>query len=67
MVFVLQEWASRHSSFFGKWETRMSSLAMADLLKYYLATGDNRLVAIETVGEKGCEASKGMNVWCGAV
>ena len=30
----------------------MSSLAMADLLKYYLATGDKCLVAIETVGEK---------------
>ena len=39
MVFVLREWTSRHSSFFGKWETRMSSLAMADLLSHYLATG----------------------------
>ena len=52
MVFVLWEWTFRHSSFFGKWETRMSSLAMANLLKYYLATGDKRLVAIETVSEK---------------
>ena len=67
MVFVLQEWTSRHSSFFGKWETRMSSLAMADLLNHYLATGDKRLVAIETVGEEVVKPSEGMNVWCGVV
>ena len=67
MVFVLQEWTSRHSSFFGKWETRMSSLAMADLLNHYLATGDKRLVAIETVGEEVVKPSEGMNVRCGVV
>ena len=43
----------------------MSSLAMADLLNHYLATGDKRLVAIETVGEEVVKPSKGMNVWGG--
>ena len=47
----------------------MSSLAMADLLKYYLATGDKRLVAIETVGEKVVKPSKRYEcvVWCSVV
>ena len=45
----------------------MSSLAMADLLNHYLATGDKRLVAIETVGEEVVKPSEGMNVWCGVV
>ena len=68
MVFVLQEWTSRHPSFFGKWETRMSSLAMADLLSHYLATGDKRLVAIETVGEEVVKPSEGaLNIWCSEV
>ena len=65
MVFVLQEWTSSHPSFFDKWETWMSSLAMADLLSHYLATRDKHLVAMETVGEstwlpfgRGCEACR---------
>ena len=67
MVYVLQEWTSCHPSFFGKWETWMSSLAMADLLSYYLATGDNNLVAIKTVSKDIVKPSEGINIWCGEV
>ena len=67
MVFVLQEWTSYHPSFFGKWETRMSSLAMADLLSHYLSTGDKYLVAIETVSKEVVKPSEGTNNWCSEV
>ena len=43
-----------HYLSFGKWETRMSSLAMANLLSHYVATGDKHLVVIETVSKRGC-------------
>ena len=45
----------------------MSSLAMADLLSHYLATGDERLVAIETVGEEVVKPSEGTYVMCSVV
>ena len=45
----------------------MSSLAMADLLSHYLATGDERLVAIETVGEEVVKPSEGSYVMCSVV
>ena len=67
MVFVLQEWTSCHPSFFGKWETRMSSLAMTDLLSHYLSTRDKYLVAIETVSKEVVKPSEGMNNWCSEV
>ena len=44
----------------------MSSLAMADLSSY-LATGDKRLVVMETVGKEVEKPSEGMNVLCGTV
>ena len=48
-------------------DTRMSSLAMTDLLSHYLATRDKHSVAIETVGKKVVKPSEGMNIWCGEV
>ena len=48
-------------------DTRMSSLAMTDLLSHYLATRDKHPVAIETVGKKVVKPSEGMNIWCGEV
>ena len=56
-----------HTSFFSKWETRMSTLAMADLLSHYLATRDKHLVAIETVSKEVVKHSEGMNIWCSEV
>ena len=54
-----------HLSFFDKFETRMSLLAMADLLSHYLATGDKYVVAIETVSK--VKPSEGLNIWCSEV
>ena len=41
------EWGSSE-----RWGTRMSSLAMVNLLSHYLATRDKHLIVIETVSER---------------
>ena len=66
MVFVLQEWTSHHPSFFGKWETRMSLLAMAYLLSHYLQPGQAPC-CLETVSKDVVKPSEGMKVWCSEV
>ena len=59
LEYVLRLWVSRHDAFFGKWDTRLSSAGLCDLLLHYVATGDKRLVAIETEMEEVINESRG--------
>uniref|UniRef100_A0AAU8L099 Importin-9 n=1 Tax=Halisarca dujardinii TaxID=2583056 RepID=A0AAU8L099_HALDU len=52
LQFFLLLWTGKHDSFFGKWDTRLSSSGLAALILHYMTTGDPRLGCLETEGEE---------------
>jgi hypothetical protein len=60
LEYVLILWVSKHDGFFGKWDTRLSSVGLSRMLLHYVETGDKRLVAIETEVEEVASESRGI-------
>ncbi|CAI8007574.1 Importin-9 [Geodia barretti] len=54
--YVLKEWTSQHPFFFGSFETRLSTVALCQLLSHCVTTGNNLLcsVVVEEEEDNGC-------------
>ncbi|KAL8589419.1 hypothetical protein ACOMHN_021571 [Nucella lapillus] len=60
LEFVLTEWCSRQSLFYGSYERKVSSLALAKLLRHAIMTNDPRFHNIVVQGEPVLSSSTGI-------
>lgn len=50
--FVMTEWVSKHSNFYGSYETKVSTTALAKVLQHGVSNNDNRLNEIMVQGDQ---------------
>ena len=62
-MYVLTEWIARHESFYGKFESRLSTFSLSELLVYFLKSGDDRLATILVDGDLVAKETEGMSVY----
>merc|ERR1719195_1465394 len=51
--FVMTEWVAKHPEFYGKYETKGSTTALAKLLQHGVSNNDNRLNEIVVQRDQG--------------
>lgn len=60
LAFVLTEWCSRQTVFFGTYENKVSILALCKLLEHGIQTNDSRLVDITVKGDRIVNMNEGI-------
>ncbi|KAL1416150.1 hypothetical protein MTO96_006416 [Rhipicephalus appendiculatus] len=60
LAFVLTEWCSRQTLFYGTYETKVSILALCKLLEHGIQTNDSRLVSINVKGDRVINTNEGI-------
>lgn len=60
LEFVLVEWVSRHTVFYGAYDSKVSITALSKLLQHSIATSDNRLEGIAVKGDQIFNQNEGI-------
>ena len=51
LFFVMSEWVAKHNNFYGSYETKVSTVALAKLLQHGVSTSDSRLGEMMVAGD----------------
>jgi hypothetical protein len=60
LEYVITEWCTRHSFFYGHYQQRISTIALCQLLSHCVATGDHRLNNILVMEEEIASVNDGI-------